>query len=536
MQVYLTSFFNDLFGGASWVLPGTGLLLAFPILTVIIGEISNRLWQAGHEPLARAFFFIRNVALPLLFIDMMLRIVAGFQADHIAIKLTDTLVGIAGINVIVSFFNALVFSEGGVAAKRGIPKLFLDLLRLFLVALGAAFVISFVWDVNLGAMLTALGIGSVVLGLALQDTLGSLFTGLAMLSARNFKKGDWIKVGTREGIVKSMNWRTMVIQTRSGDDAVLPNLMLANQEVTKFLSDDEWHIVTLEFELSFDHPPEMVKKLLEEAASATPGVLQDPPPEGRLLKYADHAVVYQIRLWVADYAPVPVIKSDYHCVFWYLAKRNRLIFPGRYHRFYRPPEKLLPPSFEDIDRLTDLLLETKAIPRKREILRTLLEQATHVTYRENEVVLHQGEVASHLYIITRGRVSVDYEPGDEFDQGKDRGKHAADKNNGGGMVHLQTHEEGQFIVFKTLFNNGPTPFSVRADTDFEAIAIPVAALESFLSDDPQLAHEIQEIISSREEAAERILRETVPDYEDKTSSSDRIQIMKNMFPDAAANS
>ena len=150
-----------------------------------------------------------------------------------------------------------------------------------------------------------------------------------------------MKIGTKEGVVKSMNWRTMVIQTRSGDDAVLPNLMLGRQEVTRFLAGDKWHIVTLEFELSFDHPPEMVKKLLEQAGAATPRVLKNPAPEGRLVKYDDHAVIYAIRLWVADYAPVPVIKSDYHCVFWYLAKRNKLIFPGRYHRFYRPPEKLV---------------------------------------------------------------------------------------------------------------------------------------------------------------------------------------------------
>ena len=67
-----------------------------------------------------------------------------------------------------------------------------------------------------------------------------------------------------------MNWRTMVIQTRSGDDSVMPNLLLGRQEVTKFMADDKWHIINLEFELSFDHPPETVKKLLEQAGLATP--------------------------------------------------------------------------------------------------------------------------------------------------------------------------------------------------------------------------------------------------------------------------
>ncbi len=517
---FLTSFSSSLVSLAYWEITGILLLVGFPLLTVIVGEIAHRLRKAENEPLANAFYFLRNYAIPLLFAGLMLRTVAGLETGHLAIKLTDTLVGITWINAIVSFFNAVVFTKGEGAANQNIPKLFLDLLRLFLVALGAAFVISFVWGVNLGAMLTALGVGSVVLGLALQDTLGSLFTGLAMLSARNFKVGDWVKIGTKEGVVKSMNWRTMVIQTRSGDDAVLPNLMLGRQEVTRFLAEDKWHIITLEFELSFDHPPEMVKKLLEQAGAATPGVLNTPPPEGRLVKYDDHAVVYAIRLWVANYAPVPLIKSDYHCVFWYLAKRNKLIFPGRYHRFYRPPEKLLPPSFDDVGQLTDLLVATKAIPRKTELLQKLLAHATYATFRKNERILEQDEVARSFYIITAGRVSVDFELDEAVLEGNEKRE----------PIHLQTYEEGQFIAFKTLFNNGPTPFTVRADTDLSTIAIPVAELEKFLTEDTQLAHEIQEIISGREDVAERILREAIPGYEDKSAASDRIQIMKHMFP------
>ena len=520
MLANISTGFDNILNVPNWTYAGMLLLIGFPVLTVIVGEIAHRLWQAGQTSLSTSFYFLRNVALPLLFISLMLRMVAGFEADHIAIKLTDTLVGITWINAIVSFFNALVFSDGGAAAKRNIPKLFLDLLRLFLVALGAAFVISFVWDVNLGAMLTALGVGSVVLGLALQDTLGSLFTGLAMLSARNFKVGDWVKVGEKEGVVTSMNWRTMVIRTRAGDDSVMPNLLLGRQEVTKFISEDKWHIINLEFELSFDHPPEMIKNLLEEAGLATPGVLHDPHPEGRLLRYDDHAVIYLVRLWVADYTPVPVIKSDYHSVLWYIAKRHKLIFPGRYHSFYKPPEKLVPPTYDDVKQLTELLVETKAIPRKTEVLEVLLEDAIYATFRRSEVILQQGEVAKNFYIITSGRVSIEYTAsgigGDDDEDMK--------------PIDIHTYEEGQFIVFKTLFNNGPTPFRVRADTDLSAIAIPVAELENFLATDPQLAHEIQEIISSREDVSDRILRKVIPDYDDKSTASDRIQIMKNMFP------
>ncbi|MCP4937449.1 MAG: hypothetical protein GY927_25365 [bacterium] len=77
-----------------------------------------------------------------------------------------------------------------------------------------------------------------------------------------------------------------------------------------------------------------------------------------------------------------------------------------------------------------------------------------------------------------------------------------------------------------MFNNGPTPFRVLADTDLSIIAIRVAELEEFLTEDTQLAHEIQEVIFSREDVAEWILCKAIPDCEDQSAASECIQVMK----------
>ena len=200
---YISSIFDTLFDYPRWAYLGLLLLASFPVLTVAVGEIAHRLWKSGREPLANAFFFLRNIALPLLFAGLMLRLVAGLELGHIAIKLTDTLVGITWINAIVSFFNALMFAEGEDTSSRNIPKLFLDLCVSVLVALGAAFVISFVWDVNLGAMLTALGVGSVVLGLALQDTLGSCLRGLQCCRRAISRLVTGLKLAPRKVLLKA---------------------------------------------------------------------------------------------------------------------------------------------------------------------------------------------------------------------------------------------------------------------------------------------------------------------------------------------
>ena len=415
----------------------------------------------------------------------------------------------------------MVFGEGGVASSRQVPKLFLDLLRIFLVLAGAAVVISFVWEVNLGSLITALGVGSVVLGLALQDTLGSLFTGLAILSARNIKVGDWIQVGEEEGFVLSMNWRSIVIRTRDGDNVILPNLRIAKELVTNMQAEGKFHVEHIVFELSYDHPPELIKTLLLKAAFVTPRVLHDPLPTARMLKYDDHAIKYEIRLFTADYLGVPQMRSDYQCAWWYLAKRYSLIFPGRYHSFYRPPADLIPEIYQTPDEIADLLLSINALPRKKEKIMPLLQNARHLSYMKGEMLIQQGAACKYIYIITKGRIDVSYEHDLDGDGQIDDDE----------RIKVYDLRRRQFLVFKTLFNSGPSPLSAKARNDVEVVSIGVEDLEAYLVEDRELAHEIQQIISNREDQVTDLLVETLPEFEYGSETSDRSAIMHGMFPD-----
>ena len=137
------------------------------------------------------------------------------------------------LNAALAFLNLMLFNPSRAASGRvRIPKLLLDILRFFFVVCGAAVIISTIWGVNLGSLVTALGVGSVVIGLALQDTLGSLFSGIALVSARHFRVGDWVRFGNDEGPVLSQNWRTVTIKTRSGDALVMPNGVIARAPLT----------------------------------------------------------------------------------------------------------------------------------------------------------------------------------------------------------------------------------------------------------------------------------------------------------------
>ena len=123
--------------------------------------------------------------------------IVGLEADSATMRSVATLFWISVIYAVLLFVNLLLFEQAAAGSWRArAPKLFQDLLRVLLVVIGAAIVLSVVWRRDLGGLVAALGVGSIVLGLALQETLGNLMSGIAMLFERPFSIGDWIEVGT----------------------------------------------------------------------------------------------------------------------------------------------------------------------------------------------------------------------------------------------------------------------------------------------------------------------------------------------------
>ena len=77
-------------------------------------------------------------------------------------------------------------------------------------------------------------VGAVVIGLALQDTLGNLFAGLAIQIEKPFRVGDWVTIGGQDGIVSEITWRATKMRTKAGNFVVVPNSMLAKDTITNY--------------------------------------------------------------------------------------------------------------------------------------------------------------------------------------------------------------------------------------------------------------------------------------------------------------
>src|SRR5205085_11811143 len=77
-------------------------------------------------------------------------------------------------------------------------------------------------------------VGAVVIGFALQDTLGNLFSGLAIQIEKPFRVGHWVTIGRKDGLVSEITWRATTIRTKAGNFVVLPNSLPSRDTITNY--------------------------------------------------------------------------------------------------------------------------------------------------------------------------------------------------------------------------------------------------------------------------------------------------------------
>ncbi len=129
------------------------------------------------------------------------------------------------------------------------------------------FVVAFViladtFERDLTGLLAGLGIGGLAFALAAQDTLGNLFGSLTVLLDRPFQVGDWVVVGSVEGTVEEVGFRSTRIRTFYNSKITLPNSQLTSAAVDN-LGDRRYRRWSTRLGLAYNTPPEKIDAFCE---------------------------------------------------------------------------------------------------------------------------------------------------------------------------------------------------------------------------------------------------------------------------------
>ncbi|BCS35119.1 membrane protein [Luteitalea sp. TBR-22] len=386
----------DLGSAWRWAL---GLAIAFPVALLALNELAFA-WMRAGRPTVSSVRFVRSWVLPALVLVLFLRNVSGLPPAGLWVRLSMTLFWVLVVMAVLGALNTIIFEQAAAGSWQArVPKLLRDLVRLLLVATAGALVYSFVWDKDLSGALAAVGVTSIVVGLALQEPLGNLFSGLMLLMERPFEVGDTVEVAGASGQVKEVNWRSAHIKSARGVVQIVPNSTLNKEIIRNYSRPRPIRMEEIDVAFGFEHPPNVVREALLEVAHGTPGVLSQPAPIAATLDYGDSSIKYRLIYRTTEDDRWPV-RNEVVTRIWYVAKRRGLTMPYPVvsqinfegGRPFGPHEPTAVERLRELAGMPDL-------PSEAGEVRAL-------SFARDEVVFEEGTDLQGVYLLVKGSVGL----------------------------------------------------------------------------------------------------------------------------------
>ncbi|MDH3753847.1 MAG: mechanosensitive ion channel family protein [Acidimicrobiia bacterium] len=467
------------------------IIVVLPLLIIGAGELEERLRQRDSK-YRTMISTVRVWVVPLLTLWVLARALFDIDPENPFLRVLGSAVLLSGASAALSALRVVV---AGLAdrprrtGRRPIPRLLLAVPRLLLILGTAWILVAGVWGVDLSAALTALGVTSLVISFALQDTLSGIASGFTLLVDQPFSPGDWIESEEVEGRVIDVNWRATRIQDRNGDLVVIPNGQLANATITNYDQPSRLHRVMVPVQIERTAPPTAAIEMLVDAARSTPGVVEDPPPFARVTQIADPVVDYQASMWIDDYTIAPRVKADFGALVWYLSYRHDVPLPNPAQDLY---------LFDGTKTAIESQITAADIRRRivdtplladldDDVLDQLAAAASIGQYRRGETIIAEGAQRNVLLLHEgRARLVLRREGAEDLD-----------------VVDIEAGE-----VFGVLDEPPETDRAalVVAMTDCDVVTIPPEAAGRVISLAPELAAVLEQLAVTRRRRIERVLR------------------------------
>ena len=453
-----------------WMWWAVAIALGVPLLLIVLTELVNTLSRRGN-PAAGPLRLLRNWIVPVG--GLLALLVFAFQTDidNPWPRVVATLFGFLVILLVLSGFNVALFANAKEGSWRErIPTIFVEIVRLLLVVVGLAFLFQWVWGADVGGLIATLGVTSIVIGLALQNAVGGVISGLLLLFEQPFKIGDWLDVGSVRGRVVEVNWRAVHIDTGAGIQ-IIPNSTLSGASFTNLSQPEGPKHVTTSVKFTTDDPPHEVIALLLEVADSLPMRMEG---ERATADYAGGGA-YSVTLPIASPALEQQALSLYLGWLWYAARRRGLALDGDATDPIAEPGQL--------EKALEIVGPTLHLGDSERAL--VLSTARLERYGTGEIVLPTGVVPDEIRFVVHGRARLAAEAA-------------------GGRIEFATVEPGDYLGQTALTREKTLTTAVAADV-LTVLAVPLATVDELVRQRPRLAAEIGASIELKRKMASEAL-------------------------------
>jgi small conductance mechanosensitive channel len=264
-------------------------------------EVADQISQQIQEAVASAPFLLQRIVVGLLV----------FALGYAITRLTQYLV-----------VRAVHRTPGGATVEQALSRV------IFIVGITLALLTALsTAGIDINALIAALGLTSLAVGLALKDTIENAITGVLLLIQRPFKVGDVIKVSDVMGTVSDVAIRTTNIRTLDGLHVLIPNRHVYNEVITNW-SYYPTRRVTVTVGVAYDTDLAHAYRVLSEAVAAAPGVLAEPAVQVSFEGFDESSIRMVFRFWIEWHTTSPIdIQTQVTQVILDVARREGINIP-----------------------------------------------------------------------------------------------------------------------------------------------------------------------------------------------------------------
>jgi small-conductance mechanosensitive channel/CRP-like cAMP-binding protein len=346
-------------------------------------------------------------------------------------------------------------------------------------------IVAYVFSAPIGTLIATSGVFAIVLGLALQNTLGDVFSGIALNLGRPYSVGDWIVLDDGlQGLVVETSWRSTHLLSDTNDIIVVPNSSLAKSRFVNQSNPDETHAVTISVQVVPSQAPSEVEAVMQTVLLSGNWILTSPAPAVSVTGLSGKAVSLDLSFRVESRARTSLAKNEIYDLLYRHAKAAGLEFAAELPALPHPSQKdnsAAPHPGSAWRLLNSISLFSTLTEDEKEALSSTMVRHT---YRKNAVIVQQQTKASSLMIIRRGVVVAEFEKG-------------------GDKQELARLAPGDCFGERGVLMGLEEQNSFRALSFVVVYEVPLHPLASVMQDRPALAEELGLLLSRRLEAEEK---------------------------------
>ena len=198
--------------------------------------------------------------------------------------------------------------------RAAVPLLLVNIFTLILSVVIGAYIASEVFEVRLAPLLATSAALSLVLGLALQDTLGNLFAGPSLQLDKPYELGDWIELNsgnqTWVGQVTEITWRATILLSMGDETITIPNRLMSQGEISNFSARVRPFIRRISFKFPYGTNVEKTKKLLLDSCKQVGRIKTHPHPLTVIQEMNENWLALRLVYYIDDYANQFIIQDE----------------------------------------------------------------------------------------------------------------------------------------------------------------------------------------------------------------------------------